>query len=98
LNKSNKKKATWDNLIGKGRKNFILKYGLSWGIGMWLFSISNYYSDATTNMTLFLLKLSTNLIVFLIGGIIFGTLMFSFVKYISNRNKRVNKEIDENIK
>jgi len=74
----------WAKLSKLGRRGFILRYGvLGWGVPTAiLFSLVQAYSDGWDT---FLLRLVPALVLFPLGGILWGAMMWRFLE---RRNAR----------
>jgi hypothetical protein len=72
----------WNNIVNKGKLNYVVKHGiLGWGVPVGIgISIWNYIDEKPTNLATFIIDSLPNLIIYPIGGIIFGLAMFKIIK------------------
>lgn len=74
----------WTKIRERGRKRFVLLYGvLGWGVPTaLLFTIWNGFAEGWDGL---LAKLLISLVIFPIGGIFWGMLMWAFLERVNGR-------------
>ena len=74
-----KQMAKWEDIRNKGKRKYIIKYGLIfWGIPMAiLVSLLQYLSVGKLNV---IMNVIISIIVFLLGGLLYGLIMWTYLE------------------